>query len=158
CSLTQPRGTMSTKMGEVDAISPSQAFAHALQNLHANAGRPSARRLAAQIGTVSHTTVAEALSGRRVPTWPVVASIVRQLGGTEAEPTFRRLWAATTNESPAPTEHEREDSNFLIRYRERLASYYGTLHIFDLGGQQRARMDDIFVSPRLAQSNTSSTS
>ncbi|MEO3861613.1 NACHT domain-containing protein [Acrocarpospora sp. B8E8] len=148
---------MSTKSSEVGDIGPSQAFASALQDLHAKAGKPSARRLATEIGTVSHTTVAEALSGRRVPTWPVVASIVRQLGGADVEPIFRRLWAAATNESPAPTEHEREDSAFLGRYLELAAGYYAMLHGLGVSGFYRASMDDIFVPPRLAEGRISPT-
>jgi hypothetical protein len=79
----------------------------------------------------------------------VVASIVQQLGGAEA--TFRRLWAAATNESPAPTEHEREDSTFLARYRELVAEYYGTLRVPHIERQYRASIDDVFVSPRLVK-------
>ena len=92
--------------------------------------------------------MAEALSGRRIPTWPVVASIVRELGGAEA--TFRGLWSVATNESPAPTENERQDSGFIERYRELVAEYYGTLRGVDLVGQYRGSLDNLFVPPKLA--------
>lgn len=62
----------------------------ALRDLHLQAGRPSARAVARLAGDVSHTTVAEALSGRRLPTWPVLDKIVRALEG-EAD-RFRELW------------------------------------------------------------------
>src|ERR1035438_5530659 len=62
---------------------PTAQLASALQSLHALKGAPSVRTLARQVGDVSHTTVADALAGRRVPSWPVLEGIVRVLGGEQ---------------------------------------------------------------------------
>lgn len=85
------RRVMASSQKRVGTLIPEQALIAALGDLHVQAGRPSAREIARKLGTVSHTTVAEALSGRRVPSWPVVASIVAALGGDE-EP-VRKIWA-----------------------------------------------------------------
>jgi NACHT domain/Helix-turn-helix domain len=146
---------MSVGSDGVGDITSSKAFVSELRALHARAGKPSARQLATQIGTVSHTTVAEALSGRRIPTWPVVASIVRHLGGAEEEVTLRQLWASATNESPTPTQHEYEDNAFLARYRDLVARYYITMHAVDIIGHYRVSVDKLFVSPEFAEENVS---
>ena len=62
----------------------------ALGDLHLQAGKPSARAIARALGSISHTTVTEALNGRRVPSWPVLARIVKALGGDEEA--FQRIW------------------------------------------------------------------
>jgi hypothetical protein len=51
-------------------------------------------RALAQNVSISHTTVADALNGKRVPSWGTVESLVRQLGGNEKE--FTRLWQAAS--------------------------------------------------------------
>lgn len=56
-------------------------FFRALRELHRKAGQPSSRSIAAKIGGTSHTTVASALRGPKVPTWPVVARLVEALDG-----------------------------------------------------------------------------
>src|SRR5690242_15260096 len=68
----------------------------ALVDLHAAAGRPSARQLALSIGDVSHTSVADALSGRRIPSWQIVSKIVVALAGDDSghQQRFERLWDA----------------------------------------------------------------
>jgi hypothetical protein len=45
-------------------------FAHHLRELHAAAGAPSIRQMAAQTG-YGKSTISEAFAGRRLPTWPV---------------------------------------------------------------------------------------
>lgn len=66
-----------------------------LRELHLWAGEPSTRALAAMIRetpgqAASHTTVADMLNGRRVPSLPMLERIVRALGGDSAH--FRELW------------------------------------------------------------------
>ncbi|MFD3926889.1 TIR domain-containing protein [Streptomyces sp. NPDC058614] len=75
---------------------PLDALAAALRELHARAGKPSMRALAQDV-SISHTTVADALNGKRVPSWGTVESLVRQLGGNEKE--FTRLWRAATGDT-----------------------------------------------------------
>ncbi len=79
---------------EGPAPGPVEKFVVALRALHAHAGAPSTRNLAALIGTVSHTTVAEALAGRRLVSWPVVSDIVVALGGDQDQ--FRQLWQSAS--------------------------------------------------------------
>lgn len=72
-----------------------QLRAHLL-DLHAAAGSPSSRTLAAIIGGISHSTVNEALRGERLPSWPVTSKIALALKGEEED--VRALWVAA-NES-----------------------------------------------------------
>src|SRR2546423_10460771 len=100
-----------------------QAFAAALRELHGRAGRPSTRAMAGRLDDVSHTTVAEALNGKRVPSWSVVCGIVRLLGGDEER--FRELWLVATAK-PSTTGTEASASrDFLARYRRQVADYHG---------------------------------
>jgi len=70
----------------------ARALAVALRELHARAGAPSSRKLAAEIGDMSHTTVAAAFRGHPVPTWDITERVVKGLGGDVEH--FRRLWVA----------------------------------------------------------------
>jgi hypothetical protein len=79
---------------EAPAPGPVEEFVVALRVLHAQAGAPSTRSLATLTGTVSHTTVAEALAGRRLTSWPVVSRIVTALGGDQDQ--FRQLWQSAS--------------------------------------------------------------
>jgi hypothetical protein len=68
-----------------DPPDPSHTIHLWLQYLHAEAGQPSYRTIAAQSST-SHTTVAQLLSGRRATggtTWGVIASIAAALGASK---------------------------------------------------------------------------
>lgn len=75
-----------------------------LRRLHAHAGLPSSRVISQRIrnheGAVSHTTVNDVLSGRKVPSWRVLASILTVLDG-DAEH-VRTLWAASVAGATAP--------------------------------------------------------
>ncbi|MDX3782501.1 toll/interleukin-1 receptor domain-containing protein [Streptomyces europaeiscabiei] len=83
---------------------PLDALAAALRALHVGAGKPSMRALAHDV-SLSHTTVADALNGKRVPSWGTIETLVRRLGGNEKE--FRRLWLAVTGDT-ASTKREAE--------------------------------------------------
>jgi hypothetical protein len=48
---------------------------------------------------VSHTTVNNAIRGKKMPSWPVLSKIVKELGGDET--LFRGLWAAVREEGVA---------------------------------------------------------
>lgn len=75
----------------------------ALQELHLQAGKPSARLISRRLGDVSHTTVADLLTGRRVVSWEITRRVVLDLGGTETE--FLALWkqaAGTAQAAVAP--------------------------------------------------------
>nr|BFE30413.1 hypothetical protein GCM10010200_026640 [Actinomadura rugatobispora] len=65
-----------------------------LNELHFRAGEPSVRQIARGIGegTVSASTVYNALSGPRVPAWGFLELIVEQLGGNVTE--YQPLWYA----------------------------------------------------------------
>lgn len=66
-----------------------------LQQLYLHSGSPSCRGLSARIresgGRASHSIVSVAISGARVPSWPVLEAIVRILDGDVSR--FRALWA-----------------------------------------------------------------
>jgi hypothetical protein len=72
----------------------ARQLARRLRGWHLAAGRPSTRAISRDMtaaGTpVSHTTVADALNGTRVPSWPLLEALVAYLGGDIAE--TRSLW------------------------------------------------------------------
>lgn len=81
---------MSAERENLKVVEPAKNLAAALERLHLAAGKPPTRKIAAAVGSLSHTTVADALAGRRVPSWPVLEKIVTSLGGDPAM--FRALW------------------------------------------------------------------
>jgi Helix-turn-helix domain len=79
---------------------PLADLAVALRHLHRRAGEPSSREIGRAIN-FSHTTVAQALSGRRCPSWRVIEAVVIYLNGETEE--FRELWMAVRQtEDPLP--------------------------------------------------------
>ena len=82
-----------------------RALYKALRQAHRRAGEPSSRAIASAIGGMSHTTVNAALKGTKIPSWPILARIVEELGGELPE--FQRLWIETredpTDSKPAST-------------------------------------------------------
>lgn len=104
-----------------------------LRNLHVLAGEPSGRAVAEAIGGMSHTTVNQALSYRKIPSWPVLSKIVNQLDGDQEK--FRVLWNSTrdtgisnTANLPSPGSSNPEVSVF--------ASY---AHVDDKATYERVR-------------------
>src|SRR5690348_10913039 len=75
-------------------------LASALRDLHLQAGKPSYRSISRALEDVSHTTVAELLGGRRIPSWSIVERVVKQLGGDEDQ--FRPLWLEASQQEQAP--------------------------------------------------------
>jgi tetratricopeptide (TPR) repeat protein len=79
-----------------------QVLFDALHDLHHQAGWPSLREMAKEVGC-SHTTVSVAFSEPRVPRWGLLELIVETLGGDTAR--FHGLWlaasAATQDQSAA---------------------------------------------------------
>jgi Tfp pilus assembly protein PilF len=84
--------------GEPVSRAASQ-LASALRDLHLQAGKPSYRSISRALEDVSHTTVAELLGGRRIPSWSIVERVVKQLGGDEDQ--FRSLWLEASRQAPA---------------------------------------------------------
>lgn len=62
-----------------------------LNEWHIAAGAPSVRTIATAIPSGAHSTVADALAGRRIPSWPILSGIVQYLRGDPEE--ARILWA-----------------------------------------------------------------
>ncbi|WTG87047.1 hypothetical protein OH807_05375 [Kitasatospora sp. NBC_01560] len=56
--------------------------------------------MARNAGSISHTTLYEAASGSRLPSWPTTRAYVQACGGDEAE--WRLRWSAATSKEPAP--------------------------------------------------------
>ena len=72
-------------------------FADELRRLRLNAGNPSFRAMASHAHSVSHTTLHEAVTGRRLPTWPTTCAFVEACGGDAAE--WRARWQAAATAS-----------------------------------------------------------
>ena len=81
---------------------PHRDFVEALHELHHQAGWPSLRTLAAEVGC-SHTTVSHVFSSTRIPAWGTVELLVEAMRGDVAR--LRRLWlgasSAATVDAPA---------------------------------------------------------
>ncbi|MFF5082507.1 toll/interleukin-1 receptor domain-containing protein [Actinoplanes sp. NPDC000266] len=87
-------------MGAYEVSDAERALLKALRQAHRRAGEPSSRAIATAIGGMSHTTVNSALKGTKIPSWPVLARIIEELGGDLPE--FQRLWIET-RENPDDT-------------------------------------------------------
>jgi tetratricopeptide (TPR) repeat protein len=74
----------------VAKVAESSAFRSALRDLYEAAGKPSARSISRDLADVSHTTVADLLNGRRIPSWAIARRVIAFLGGDEAS--FKQLW------------------------------------------------------------------
>jgi hypothetical protein len=75
----------------ISGLQAEKLLAARLGEWHVAAGAPSTRAIATGIGIGSHSTVAEALNGHRIPSWPILSGIVQYLGGDLDE--ARALWA-----------------------------------------------------------------
>jgi hypothetical protein len=84
---------------------PLHEFFDEFRNLHLYAGRPSTRHLAREASrgrtSISHTTVHEALSGKRLPRWDYAKTLIDLMGG-EVEH-FHKLWVAAADYSAGAT-------------------------------------------------------
>lgn len=69
------------------------AFAAELHQLRVSAGTPSFRKIASLSGCISHTTLAEAEKGLRLPSWETTREFVKACQGDEAD--WRRRWERT---------------------------------------------------------------
>lgn len=127
------------------AAGPAGELAVALRRLHIQAGRPSMRVLAQRIGTVSHTTVADALAGRRTPSWSIVGDIVRELGGDKEE--FKRLWLLTTG-TGRESAGRREDA-FVSSYLRQVAAFTSWLGLPEPTAHRRVAFDELYVLQRV---------
>ncbi|MGY0235656.1 NBR1-Ig-like domain-containing protein [Longispora urticae] len=71
-----------------------------LRELRTDAGNPSFRTMAGRSGRISHTTLFEAASGSRYPSWETTREFVRVCGGDEAE--WRVRWERLGNAAGEP--------------------------------------------------------
>src|ERR671914_1160489 len=69
---------------------PVSDFAEELRRLRAGAGNPSFRQMAGASRSISHTTLHEAATGSRFPSWETTREFVRACGADEAE--WRARW------------------------------------------------------------------
>ncbi|MFE2723106.1 hypothetical protein [Kitasatospora sp. NPDC059327] len=86
--------------GAAPAPTAAECLAAELRQLRLDAGRPSFRIMARTAGSISHTTLYEAASGARLPSWPTTRAFVRACGGDEAD--WHRRWNAAVGAEPAP--------------------------------------------------------
>jgi hypothetical protein len=129
---------------EAGRHSPAEQLRAALHGLCQGAGSPSSREIASGTGgAASHTTVAQVLSGRRVPSWPVLQAIVGCLGGDPGQ--FRELWAAATATETPAARFGRAEQEFLARYRQTVTQHHGRLEPPDLEHRRRVPLEDLYV-------------
>lgn len=91
----------------VDVAPPDwSALVSYLRELHSDAAKPSARKVAEGSGRrVSHTTVSETLRGTRVPSWKTLWVIGKELGADEA--TLKRIWLDCQIRDRTPKEEDK---------------------------------------------------
>ncbi|QXJ24049.1 NACHT domain-containing protein [Actinomadura graeca] len=118
----------------------------ALRKLRTRAGDPSFRKLAGEIGTTSHTTLAELFGGRRIPSWATVADVTQVLGGDPRK--VRPLWEAATRTDAQQTEREREEADFVHRYCRFILSHHGLVQISDPRRRETRPLERLYVPPR----------
>jgi hypothetical protein len=83
-------GSAQEKLVDVSPPDWGQLISY-LRELHLEAGKPSARKVAEGSGRmVSHTTVSEVLRGTRVPSWKSLWVIGKQLGADKD--TLKGIW------------------------------------------------------------------
>lgn len=124
---------MSREAEVAQAVAQAAAkLSNELRVLRASAGGPSSRALAPQTGC-SHTTVSEAFSGRRVPTWGTVEAIVRVLGGDVDQ--FRELHAqvAVLQAELSATREPAQDYRVYIQPRQQDGRMYYPVCVFTGG-------------------------
>jgi 8-oxo-dGTP pyrophosphatase MutT (NUDIX family) len=101
-------------MGELSGIDvpradQAPAFLTALRELREEAGNPSFRKMAQLSGSVSHTTLHEAATGARFPSWETTREFVRACGA-DPEPWLAR-WKQARGEpddsQPTPATEQR---------------------------------------------------
>jgi transcriptional regulator with XRE-family HTH domain len=135
---------MRADSGAEDRPSPAEQLRAALAGLHQDAGSPSSREIASGTsGAASHTTVAQVLSGKRVPSWPILQAIVERLGGNPEG--LRELWTAATATETAAARLNRAEQEFLARYRQTIAQYHGRLEPPDFERRRRVPLEDVYV-------------
>lgn len=130
------------------ATSPSaasQALVNRLSHLRLRAGKPSSRKIAADTGRLSHTTIAEAFSGRRLPSWEALEAIIEALNGDTKD--FRLLWADAVGENAL----QQGGDQFVSSYREHLVRSFGQIDVADLKRRRRASIEDVYVTQRVAR-------
>jgi hypothetical protein len=143
---------MSINREGAKASSGAGVLVSALRGLHLRAGKPSTRSISKAAGNVSHTTVAELLGGKRIPSWPVVASVVRHLGGDEKE--FRQLWMAAIEETSDSVAGTQGGRGFLELYRQQVIRHYGWLRAPDLDRRYVAPIESLYVPQRIVKWST----
>jgi len=74
----------------IDLAAEVSGFAAVLRELRAAAGTPSFREMAARSKAISHTTLHEATSGARLPSWSTTVEFVKACGADPAD--YREHW------------------------------------------------------------------
>jgi transcriptional regulator with XRE-family HTH domain len=110
---------------QIDAADDAvMAFKRALRELKERAGNPSFRDLADRVD-YSRTVLAQAISGRGMPTWSVTAAFVRGCGGDEAE--WHRRWLVASESASRATSRADDagadgDTMLAVDSRQRFAA------------------------------------
>lgn len=87
-----------------------QQLARDLRALRASVGNPSFRKMAGLSGYISHTTLHEAATGSRLPSWETTREFVRVCGGDESQ-WWSRWLAAKNGAAASEASRTRPDDN-----------------------------------------------
>ncbi len=128
-------------------------LASALRRLHERAGSPTTRDVAATAGNLSHTTVADTLSGRTVPSWKTLQRLISALGGDSAD--FRDLWLEASEHSGKAGRTQAAFDQFIRDYRSATSLRFSVLDAPLSGRSSRMLLDDVYLLPDIYRSSES---
>jgi transcriptional regulator with XRE-family HTH domain len=123
----------------------------ALNDLQDSAGKPSIRSVAQAIN-VSHSTVAEAFRGKRIPSWLILKGIVNYLGGEEHS--FRLLWEEAQHEASSGLALTDTDRDYISLYKKGVISIYNKMTLPDYWKRHVTSADVMFVDPYIKELST----
>ena len=141
---------MSAENDDLKSPDPSQSLTLALGDLHRAVGKPTSRQIADGVGSVSHTSIADTLAGRRIPSWRILEKIVVYLGGDVER--FRALWADATAPPPTVT-GESAVKRFVNQYRTQVAALNEGLHNPSDSRSLTSQFEDLYIQQRLRRIN-----
>lgn len=117
---------------------PRRHLSELLADFHRKAGSPSFRSISHSTG-ISHTTVAETLTGKRVPSWNVLQRIANNLSANET--VLHDAWDAV--------KESRSSGNFASNYKDRLLTAFENIPTPGIARSAVSRFELLYQEPKV---------